>query len=197
MTRGNMPSDWAIRSSSRRPLEAEVTGFAGCVPRTNFRKPFRAPGLRRSKPSAIQPFSWSSKCNGARHVEVQIIADHYGTTWAAGVRDCTIQRRHQKILEEAPSPALSPEQDQALREAAVRLSEAAGYHNAGTVEFLYEPESQSFLFHGDEYAVAGRTSGDRMHDRPRSGQTADSCRAWRTPGRRTSPAPPVMPSRCG
>jgi acetyl/propionyl-CoA carboxylase alpha subunit/acetyl-CoA carboxylase carboxyltransferase component len=83
---------------------------------------------------------------GARHVEVQIIADHYGTTWAAGVRDCTIQRRHQKILEEAPSPALSPEQDQALREAAVRLSQAAAYHNAGTVEFLYEPKGRRFLF---------------------------------------------------
>jgi acetyl/propionyl-CoA carboxylase alpha subunit len=83
---------------------------------------------------------------GARHVEVQIIADHFGTTWAAGVRDCTIQRRHQKILEEAPSPALSPDQDQELREAAVRLSQAAGYHNAGTVEFLYEPESQRFSF---------------------------------------------------
>ena len=62
------------------------------------------------------------------------------------MRDCTIQRRHQKILEEAPSPALSAEQDQALREAAVRLSQAAGYHNAGTVEFLYEPESQRFSF---------------------------------------------------
>src|SRR5271165_513188 len=83
---------------------------------------------------------------GARHVEVQIIADHYGTTWAAGVRDCTVQRRHQKILEEAPSPALSPEQDQLLREAAVRLSQVAGYHNAGTVEFLYQPESRRFLF---------------------------------------------------
>jgi len=82
----------------------------------------------------------------ARHVEVQIIADHYGTTWAVGVRDCTIQRRHQKILEEAPSPVLSPEQDQALREAAVRLSQAAGYHNAGTVEFLYQPETGRFLF---------------------------------------------------
>jgi len=82
----------------------------------------------------------------ARHVEVQIIADHYGTTWAAGVRDCTIQRRHQKVLEEAPSPALSPEQDQSLREAAVRLSQATGYHNAGTVEFLYEPESNRFSF---------------------------------------------------
>jgi len=83
---------------------------------------------------------------GARHVEVQIIADHYGTTWAAGVRDCSIQRRHQKILEEAPSPALSPAQDREVRQAAVRLSQAAGYHNAGTVEFLYEPESQRFSF---------------------------------------------------
>lgn len=83
---------------------------------------------------------------GARHVEVQVIADEYGTTWAVGVRDCTIQRRHQKILEEAPSPALSLAQDQALREAAVRLSQAAGYHNAGTVEFLYEAEARRFLF---------------------------------------------------
>ena len=83
---------------------------------------------------------------GARHVEVQIIADHHGTTWAMGVRDCTIQRRHQKVLEEAPSPALSQQQDQWLREAAIRLSRKAGYQNAGTVEFLYELESQRFLF---------------------------------------------------
>jgi acetyl/propionyl-CoA carboxylase alpha subunit/acetyl-CoA carboxylase carboxyltransferase component len=82
----------------------------------------------------------------ARHVEVQIIADHHGTTWAAGVRDCTIQRRHQKILEEAPSPALSEEQGRALREAAIRLSQAAGYRNAGTVEFLYDQQNQRFLF---------------------------------------------------
>jgi acetyl/propionyl-CoA carboxylase alpha subunit len=82
----------------------------------------------------------------ARHVEVQIIADGFGTTWAAGVRDCTIQRRHQKVLEEAPSPAISPAQGEALREAAVRLSRAAGYSNAGTVEFLYQPEHQRFSF---------------------------------------------------
>ncbi|MFZ0200435.1 MAG: carboxyl transferase domain-containing protein [Candidatus Sulfotelmatobacter sp.] len=81
-----------------------------------------------------------------RHVEVQIIADHYGTTWAAGVRDCSIQRRHQKVLEEAPSPALSPQQDQALREAAILFSQAASYQNAGTVEFLYQPEINRFSF---------------------------------------------------
>jgi acetyl/propionyl-CoA carboxylase alpha subunit/acetyl-CoA carboxylase carboxyltransferase component len=82
----------------------------------------------------------------ARHVEVQIIADHYGTTWAVGVRDCTIQRRHQKILEEAPSPALTPAQDDSLREAAVRFSQATGYQNAGTVEFLYQPATRTFAF---------------------------------------------------
>jgi acetyl/propionyl-CoA carboxylase alpha subunit/acetyl-CoA carboxylase carboxyltransferase component len=121
-------------------------------------------GIRRvSSPSQLLKSYESARCEAfkafgdstvflerivpsARHVEVQIIADHYGTTWAAGVRDCTIQRRHQKILEEAPSPALSSAQDAALREAAVRLSQAAGYHNAGTVEFLYQPESQTFSF---------------------------------------------------
>ncbi len=82
----------------------------------------------------------------ARHIEVQVIADQYGTTWALGVRDCTIQRRHQKVLEEAPSPALSPEQDTMLRQAAIRLSQTAGYCNAGTVEFLYQPASQTFAF---------------------------------------------------
>jgi len=82
----------------------------------------------------------------ARHVEVQIIADNYGTTWAAGVRDCSIQRRHQKVLEEAPSPTLSPEQDRALRAAAVRLSQATAYRNAGTVEFLYHPETHCVSF---------------------------------------------------
>ena len=64
----------------------------------------------------------------------------------AGVRDCSIQRRHQKVLEEAPSPALSPQQDQALREAAILFSQAASYQNAGTVEFLYQPEINRFLF---------------------------------------------------
>ncbi len=82
----------------------------------------------------------------ARHVEVQVIADHFGTTWAVGVRDCTIQRRHQKVMEEAPSPVLTPEQDEELRQAAVRLSLLAGYHNAGTVEFLYDSTNRHFLF---------------------------------------------------
>jgi acetyl/propionyl-CoA carboxylase alpha subunit/acetyl-CoA carboxylase carboxyltransferase component len=83
---------------------------------------------------------------GARHVEVQILADEAGTTWAVGVRDCTLQRRAQKVLEEAPSPALTAKQDRALRGAAARLTKAAGYTNAGTVEFLYDPVAETFAF---------------------------------------------------
>ncbi len=82
----------------------------------------------------------------ARHVEVQIIADHFGTTWALGVRDCSVQRRHQKVIEESGSTILDAAGEQAIREAAVRIAVAAGYRNAGTVEFLVEPETGAFRF---------------------------------------------------
>ena len=82
----------------------------------------------------------------SRHVEVQMIADHHGTTWAVGVRDCSVQRRQQKIFEEAPSPALTPDDDLALRKAAVRLCQAAGYTSAGTVEFLFQPTTHNLWF---------------------------------------------------
>ena len=83
---------------------------------------------------------------GARHVEVQLIADTHGTVWAVGVRDCSMQRRNQKVIEESHCIALTPEQDVELRAAAVRLASVAGYHNAGTVEFLYQPSERHFAF---------------------------------------------------
>ncbi|WP_448628535.1 ATP-binding protein [Geodermatophilus sp. URMC 64] len=83
---------------------------------------------------------------GGRHVEVQVIADRHGTVWAPGVRDCSVQRRNQKILEESASPALSDEQDRSLRESAIALVKAAGYVGAGTVEFLYQPDERLFTF---------------------------------------------------
>ncbi|MDQ3647220.1 MAG: ATP-grasp domain-containing protein [Actinomycetota bacterium] len=83
---------------------------------------------------------------GAHHVEVQVIGDHHGTVWAPGLRDCSIQRRNQKVIEESGSPALSPEQQDELRAAAVKLAREAGYRNAGTVEFLYQPDEETFAF---------------------------------------------------
>ncbi|MDQ3632133.1 MAG: ATP-grasp domain-containing protein, partial [Actinomycetota bacterium] len=83
---------------------------------------------------------------GAHHVEVQVIADHHGAVWAAGVRDCSIQRRNQKVIEESGSPALSAEQEDELRAAAVNLARSTGYRNAGTVEFLYQPDEKEFAF---------------------------------------------------
>lgn len=82
----------------------------------------------------------------ARHVEVQVIADAHGNAWALGVRDCSVQRRNQKLIEESASPVLAPEQSKLLADAAVRLVKAAGYRNAGTVEFLYQPAEQKFAF---------------------------------------------------
>ena len=77
----------------------------------------------------------------ARHVEVQVIADEYGNAISLFGRDCSVQRRHQKIIEEAPVTVATSETLHEMEEAAVRLAKMVGYVSAGTVEYLYMEDS--------------------------------------------------------
>ena len=81
-----------------------------------------------------------------RHIEVQVLADGFGHTIHLGERECSIQRRHQKIVEETPSPILTPELRQRICDAAVAVARTAGYVNAGTAEFLLDAHSGEFYF---------------------------------------------------
>lgn len=82
----------------------------------------------------------------ARHIEVQLFGDGEGRVMPLGERDCSLQRRNQKVVEESPAPLLPPAVRRELIAAATRLGQAAGYRSAGTVEFLYDAERQQFFF---------------------------------------------------
>jgi acetyl-CoA carboxylase, biotin carboxylase subunit len=80
-----------------------------------------------------------------RHIEMQVLADEHGNTVYLGERECSLQRRHQKVVEEAPSPIVDPDMRKRMGEVAVRVAQAAGYTNAGTVEFLVD-QQKNFYF---------------------------------------------------
>ncbi|MCB8943649.1 MAG: acetyl-CoA carboxylase biotin carboxylase subunit [Ardenticatenaceae bacterium] len=114
--------------------KAEAMPLALAAARSEARQAFASDELLLEK-AIINP----------RHVEVQVFGDQQGHVVHLGERDCSIQRRHQKVVEESPSPAVSPELREALGKAAVSVAQAVGYYGAGTVEFLLDEAGQFYF----------------------------------------------------
>ena len=106
-----------------------------------------------------------------RHIEIQVFGDSHGNCVYLFERDCSVQRRHQKVLEEAPAPGMTPaRRARRWAKAAVDAAKAVGYVGAGTVEFIANQDGS--FFHGDEHPPAGRAPGHRDDHRPRPGRMA-------------------------
>ncbi len=130
----------------------------------------------------------------ARHVEVQIIGDTHGNVVHLFERDCSVQRRNQKVVERAPAPYLDEAQREELCDAALRLARAVGYTHAGTVEFLMDADTGALLLHRGQPAHPGRAHGHRTGHRHRHRQGADPRHRGRAHRRRRRPRRPRRPT---
>ena len=132
------PTGSASRSSSSRPPAAAARACGWSGPGASSRRRSRSAAPRRGPPSATTRLYLEKWLEDNRHVEVQVAVDRFGHGVHLGERDCSVQRRHQKILEEAPTPALGPAARADLAERALAAVVAAGYENVGTLEFLVD-----------------------------------------------------------
>ena len=153
-------SDGPVTSEEQAKEEARKIGYpimikaasggGGRGMRVAHNEPSLLSGMRSAQVEAAAAFGddtvyFEKFIESGRHVEVQILADGNGEVLHLGERDCSVQRRHQKLIEESPSPTLTPKQRKGMCAAAVRLAKASNYKNAGTVEFILDQDG-SFYF---------------------------------------------------
>ena len=153
-------SDGPVTSEEQAKEEARKIGYpvmikaasggGGRGMRVAHNEPSLLSGMRSAQAEAAAAFGddtvyFEKFIESGRHVEVQILADGNGEVLHLGERDCSVQRRHQKLIEESPSPTLTPKQRKGMCAAAVRLAKASNYKNAGTVEFILDRDG-SFYF---------------------------------------------------
>ena len=125
-----------------------------------------------------------------RHVEAQVLADQHGNVIVVGTRDCSLQRRHQKLVEEAPAPFLTPEQRETIHSSAKAICREAGYYGAGTVEYLVGGDGTVSFLEG-EHPAAGRST--RSPRRPPASTWCANSSASLTA--RSSASPPTRSPR--
>ena len=124
----------------RRSPAAAARACGSCTGPRSSRPPTRPRARRPRRPSPTASLYLEKALVPARHVEIQVLCDKDGGVLTLGERECSIQRRHQKLVEESPSPALDPDTREEMEAAAERACRTIGYENAGTFEFLLGPD---------------------------------------------------------
>ena len=172
------------RASATRCVVKAVAGGGGKGMRTVASRDraaagrSRSRGPRRRRPSATRPCTSSAESSGPRHIEIQLLGDQHGTVIPFVERECSIQRRHQKVVEESPSVAISDATRRAMAECAAKVARSVGYTQRRHHR-VPRRRGRAVLFPRDEHAAAGRASGHRDGDGPRPRAVAAAHRARR------------------